>query len=242
MLVDPDPMFYGVRDQLVALATRYAVPTREHVAPGRLISYAADIPDALRLVGIYTGRILKGEKPADLPVQRSTKVVLAINLKTAKALGLTIPETLLATGHQPQDRQGARPHHPGNAVDNRRRGDPVAVSGMVIVAARGAPSTHIVPTAALHHFSGGMSELGQNRPTSSTLECLLSPGPDMFREKTPMLGRTFRLDTSAGFGKRASMRFPAPTRPMPVAGLALQLSFCFEVRALSDRLVSSTPE
>jgi putative ABC transport system substrate-binding protein len=100
MLVDPDPMFYGVRDQLVALATRYAVPTREHVAPGRLISYAADIPDALRLVGIYTGRILKGEKPADLPVQRSTKVVLAINLKTAKALGLTIPETLLTTADE----------------------------------------------------------------------------------------------------------------------------------------------
>jgi putative ABC transport system substrate-binding protein len=104
MLVDPDPMFYGVRDQLVALATQYAVPTmyqtREHVAAGGLISYAADILDALRLVGIYTGRILKGEKPADLPVQQSTKVVLAINMKTAKALGLTVPEMLLATADE----------------------------------------------------------------------------------------------------------------------------------------------
>jgi putative ABC transport system substrate-binding protein len=104
LLLDPDPMFYGVGDQLVALAAQYAVPTmyqtREHVAAGGLMSYAADIPEAFRLVGIYTGRILKGEKPADLPVRQSTKVVSAINLKTAKALCITIPDTLLATADE----------------------------------------------------------------------------------------------------------------------------------------------
>jgi putative tryptophan/tyrosine transport system substrate-binding protein len=85
-------------EQLAALALRYAVPTifqyREFVAAGGLMSYGGNLADATRLVGVYTGRILKGEKPADLPVQQGTKVVLTINMKTAKALGLTIPITL----------------------------------------------------------------------------------------------------------------------------------------------------
>jgi putative ABC transport system substrate-binding protein len=85
--------------QLAALAARHAVPTvgtnRIFVAAGGLISYGADIVEAYRLTGGYVGRILRGEKPADLPVQQATKIELSINLKAAKALGVTVPLTLL---------------------------------------------------------------------------------------------------------------------------------------------------
>jgi putative tryptophan/tyrosine transport system substrate-binding protein len=101
LVVGTDALFSNRLDQLVALAVRHAVPAiharREATAAGGLMSYATDYLDGLRQVGGYTGRILKGEKPADLPVQQVTKLELVINLKTGKTLGLTIPETLLAT-------------------------------------------------------------------------------------------------------------------------------------------------
>jgi putative tryptophan/tyrosine transport system substrate-binding protein len=100
LVVGTDAFFSGRLEQISALASRYAVPAiyqfREFVAAGGLMAYGGNVMDAFRKVGVYTGRILNGEKPADLPVQQVTKVDLYINLKTAKALGLTIPAMLLA--------------------------------------------------------------------------------------------------------------------------------------------------
>jgi ABC-type uncharacterized transport system substrate-binding protein len=99
LVIGPDPFFTSQREQLAALALRHAVPTiyqtRGFAAAGGLLSYGADTADAYRLAGIYTGRVLKGEKPADLPVQQATKVEMYINLKTAKALGVNVPNTLI---------------------------------------------------------------------------------------------------------------------------------------------------
>jgi len=99
LVVSSDSWFFAHIERIAALATRYRVPTifayREFPAAGGLMSYGADVTGAHRTVGTYAGRILNGEKPADLPVQQSTKLELVINQKTAKALGLTIPLSIL---------------------------------------------------------------------------------------------------------------------------------------------------
>jgi putative ABC transport system substrate-binding protein len=100
LVMSGDTYFMTQRHQIVALAAQHAVPTiyvyPEIAAAGGLMSYGTDIADGYRQVGVYTGRILKGDKPADLPVQQVTKIALALNTKTARALGLTIPLPLLA--------------------------------------------------------------------------------------------------------------------------------------------------
>jgi len=100
LVISADTFFSGKSVELAALASRHAVPTispyRDFVTAGGLMSYGGSVTELYRLAGVYTGRILKGEQPADLPVQQVTKVQLAINLKTAKALGLTVPTSLIA--------------------------------------------------------------------------------------------------------------------------------------------------
>jgi putative ABC transport system substrate-binding protein len=100
LVIGSSAFFVARQEQLAALTVRYAVPAvfenRQFAVAGGLMSYGGSLPDAYRLAGVYAGRILKGEKPSDLPVQRGTKIELYINLKSAKALGIGVPSSMQA--------------------------------------------------------------------------------------------------------------------------------------------------
>ena len=131
LLVGADTFFVGRRDELVALAARYRIPTsyfrREFAEAGGLISYAATAVEAFRQSGVYVGRILKGENPRDLPVEQSTKFELITNMKTAKALGLTIPPGVLSIA---DEQRAASPLSAGGRTPglDRRGGSALAES------------------------------------------------------------------------------------------------------------------
>jgi putative ABC transport system substrate-binding protein len=102
--VPAEPFFDSQRDRIVALAARYAIPAiygmREYAVAGGLMSYGASLPDSYRRAATYVGRVLKGEKAANLPVMEPTKYDLVLNMKTAKAFGLRVPEQLVATADE----------------------------------------------------------------------------------------------------------------------------------------------
>jgi putative ABC transport system substrate-binding protein len=104
LIVDGDPLFNKQRDQMAALAARYRIPssypTRVFADAGGLMSYGDKRFESYRQVGVYVGRILKGDKPSDLPVMQPTRFELVINMKTAKALGLNVPNTLLVSADE----------------------------------------------------------------------------------------------------------------------------------------------
>jgi putative ABC transport system substrate-binding protein len=115
LVLSGDPFLVSRSKQLAALAAKHAVPMvgeyREFVAAGGLASYGGSITDAYRLAGVYTGRILKSDKPANLPVQQATKVELFINLKTAKTLGITVPLPLPGRADEVIENETPRHHH-----------------------------------------------------------------------------------------------------------------------------------
>ena len=104
LLVTTNPFYEGRRDDIVALAKRHSVPVlypwREYAVAGALISYGTSFTESYRQAGLYVGRILKGEKPADLPVVQATKFELLVNIKTAKSLGLTVPPSILVAADE----------------------------------------------------------------------------------------------------------------------------------------------
>jgi ABC-type uncharacterized transport system substrate-binding protein len=160
LVVGADPLFYKP-DKLIALAAHYGVPTiyrvPEAAAAGGLISYGTDFPDSYRQVGVYAGRVLKGEKPADLPVQLVTKMKLIINMKTAKGLGLTFPLPLLARADEVIEWNGASSlqgsgRRPGRSWRGRSRATAYGASACSCRATKTNPSGRLSSLISFKRF------------------------------------------------------------------------------------------
>ena len=169
LLVNSDPFFNNNRDMIVTLAANKAIPAiyewREFALAGGLMSYGARLPDMYRLVGVYAGRILKGEKPADMPIQQPTKFEFVINLKTAKTLGLAFPSGLLSIADEVIER-GAPVHTPGSECGGglRRWWSSSPPSLPVVRYVNGASATVVkdLVTAFRQGLSGAGCIEGQN--------------------------------------------------------------------------------
>ena len=216
LVIGNDLFFNSRSEQLAALVARHAVPTiyqtREFATAGGLVSYGGSIKDSYRQVGIYTGRILKGEKPADLPVQQTTKVELIVNLKTAKELGIDC---------------SAFPAWPRRRGDRMKRRDFIVVSAGAVALPLAARGQQRIPSVGVLRFSGlpaenavgalreGLRELGYVEGQNINLEIRILQQPDRLPGLAAELVR-LRVDVIVTHGPMVTAAVKQATNTIPI--------------------------